>query len=100
MPRRRERLLPPREYAVGDNWPDGALLPDAPVAAHYAQDIARRLVQALGERSRAALAEEADLARSTLHDIATGRSWPDVVTLAKLENLLGARLWPERPLRR
>lgn len=70
---------------------------DAPVVAHYAAEISRRLRSALDGRVQAQVARDADLARSTLNDIVAGRQWPDVVTVAKLEHVLGVRLWPEWP---
>lgn len=87
-------MPPPRTYAADDDWPHGPLVADAPVAAHYARQIALRLLAALGERNRTEVARVADLSRSTLHDLTTGRTWPDVVSLAKLETVLRARLWP------
>jgi hypothetical protein len=94
MPRRRQVLPPPRAFAADDTWPYGELGPAAPVAAHYAREIAQRLVTAIGDRNRTEIAAQADLSRSTLHDLTTGRSWPDVVSLAKLETVLQVRLWP------
>lgn len=95
MPRRRQSLPPPRAYSADGDWPHGPLLPDSPVAAGYAREIARRLVAAVGDRSRTEIADRADLSRSALHDLMTGRSWPDVVSLAKLEKTLAVRLWPD-----
>lgn len=95
MPRRRQSLPPPRAYSADDIWPHGPLVADAPVAARYAQQIALRLLAALGDRNRTEVADRADLSRSTLHDLSTGRTWPDVVSLAKLETVLATRLWPD-----
>jgi hypothetical protein len=94
MPRRRQSLPPPRAYGANDNWPHGPLVADAPVAARYAQQIAVRLLAALGDRNRTEVADHADLSRSTLHDLTNGRTWPDIVSLAKLESVLVTRLWP------
>jgi hypothetical protein len=95
MPRRRQVMPPPRAYSADGDWPHGPLLPDSPVAARYAREIARRLLAAVGERSRTEVADRADLSRSALHDLTTGRTWPDVVSLAKLESSLTVRLWPD-----
>lgn len=65
------------------------------MVAHYAAEISRRLIAALEGQLQKDVAEAADLARSTLNDIVTGRQWPDVVTVAKLEHMLKTRLWPE-----
>lgn len=95
MPRRRQTLPPPRAYDAEGSWPHGQLVPGAPVAARYAQQIALRLVAALADHNRTEVADRADLSRSTLHDLTTGRTWPDVVSLAKLETVLVTRLWPD-----
>lgn len=68
---------------------------DAPVAARYALDLSRRLRDATEGRALAVVAEDADIARSTLYDLLQGRTWADLQTLAKLEVTLGSRLWPE-----
>ncbi len=36
------------------------------------------------------------LARSTVQDLLAGRTWADLVTLAKLEEVVDAGLWPDR----
>lgn len=87
----------PADHAVDGDWPQAALAADAPVAAHYARHIAARLQAELAEGSLSQLARRADVNRSTLQGLLAGRSWPDVVTVAKLEAALGRRLWPEQP---
>jgi len=86
---------PPRDYVTTGAWPEGRVTRSAPVAVRYAQEITRRITAASAGWTQTALAEQAGLARSTLHDIVTGRTWPDVVTLAKLEAVLQVKLWPE-----
>jgi transcriptional regulator with XRE-family HTH domain len=83
---------------VGE-WPEGRLRVGAPVAARYAVQISLRLREAMDARAPGEVAAAADLARSTLHDLLNGRSWPDVVSLAKLEVELNVSLWPPSPLR-
>lgn len=83
--------------AQGD-WPDGALEPDAPAAARYVQEISRRLRDASSDASVSEVAAAAGLARSTIYDILTGTTWPDVVSLAQLEAVLEVRLWPAEPM--
>jgi len=68
---------------------------DAPIAARYAFELSKRLWEATEGRALAVVAEEADIARSTLYDLLQGRTWADLQTLAKLEMTLGSRLWPE-----
>ena len=97
MPRRRGVQGPPAEHLAAGLWPDGTPRTDAPLAVAYAQEIATRLQEALEDRTISDVASQASLARSTIHDLLTGRTWPDIVTLAKLEYELGTRLWPDRP---
>ena len=85
---------PPRSFLASGTWPEGTLRADAPVGAGYAAAISRNLAVAIAGMNKSALAEQTDLARSTIHDILTGRTWPDLVTLAKLEDHLDVRLWP------
>ncbi len=58
--------------------------------------MAQRLRGQLSDRALAAVCRDAGLARSTVQDLLAGRTWPDLVTLAKLEDALDARLWPQR----
>lgn len=95
VPQRRGLEGPPSQFLADGKWPDGSLDAEAPVVAYYAAEISRRLRAALEGQLQKDVAESADLARSTLNDIVTGRQWPDVVTVAKLEHLLQKRLWPE-----
>lgn len=78
--------------------PPGTFQPDSPTAVAYAVEIARRLERGMGERSKAGVAREANLERSTLYDLLSGRSWPDAITIAQLEQVLQTRLWPDQPV--
>ncbi len=42
------------------------------------------------------LAAEADLAHTTIYDLLAGRTYGDVITIARLEAALGLALWPRR----
>lgn len=76
-------------------WPGGDLEPGVPVVAHYAQIIAQRLRHALADEKVAEVAQDAGLSRSTIYDVLSGVTWPDIVTIAELERVLGTRLWPD-----
>ena len=78
-------------------WPVGAALPGAPRALELARAISIRLSEALEGRSVTEVAETADLARSTLYDIVNGATWPDLVSLGKLNDALGIDLLPALP---
>jgi hypothetical protein len=96
---RRNSSGTPRE-AVADagSWPDNPIpvsTVDAGVAAACvaAAKIAQRLQQALEGHTVTGVAREADVARSTIYDILGGNTWPDIVTIFKLEKTLKVRLW-------
>lgn len=93
--RRRGVEGPPGDYAVSGQWPDCDLADDAPLGVRYALVISRMLREAVDDRNVVEVAEKAALARSTIYDIIAGRTFPDVVSLAKLEWALETRLWPE-----
>jgi DNA-binding phage protein len=93
MGRRRGVEGPPASYVVSGQWPHGEL--GGPVAAKYVQAIARRLTRAIGDRSLRQVADDADLQHRTVRSLLSGESWPDVITVAKLEQSLGVRLWPD-----
>lgn len=94
--RRRLASGAPRDWVDGD-WPAGEPLPGAPRALAHARLISVRLTYALAGRNVSAVAEEADLARSTIYDLVGGRTWGDIVSLGKLEEALGVTLLPELP---
>ncbi|MFP3712573.1 helix-turn-helix domain-containing protein [Puerhibacterium sp. TATVAM-FAB25] len=98
MPRRSGSYRTPREWVAEGSWPDGSFADDSPTAVAYAVEIARRLERSIGDRSKASLAREANIERSTLYDLLSGRSWPDAITIAQLEQALQARLWPDHPV--
>jgi hypothetical protein len=86
---------PPRSFVAGGRWPTGRTAAGAPDGVRYAKAITKNLKRAMDGRSVAGLAADADLHRSTLYDILSGRTWPDLVSLAKLETALETRLWPD-----
>ena len=98
MPRRSRGYRPPRDWVAEGEWPSGALADDAPTAVTYAVEISKRLEVGLRGRSKAEVARKAEIERTTLYDVLTGRTWVDAVTLAKLEEALGTRLWPDHPV--
>lgn len=88
---------PPREWLIEGTWPEGAFDPEAPDAVAHAVAVSVALAAALRGKNKKAVAEEADIVRSTLYDILAGNTWADMVTLAKLEACLDATLWPREP---
>ena len=81
----------PRELVEG--WPDTRT--DDPVG-EVARQFALNLRAAIGDRSLRAAAEAAAMDHSTIQAILQGRTWPDLYTVAKLEQGLDTDLWPGR----
>ena len=86
----------PRCYLAADGeWPDGPLEDGAPPEASLSQAITWRLREALGRHmgTRGDVAAEACLSPATIYKLLRGTSWGRVPTIARLERVLGARLW-------
>ena len=96
MPRRRGSTRAPVDYLEDPTvaFVDGDLAPDAPVEARVAQAIARNVAASLDGRALIRVCADADLNRSTVQDLVAGRSYCDIVTVAKLQAVLGVELWP------
>ncbi len=88
----------PRAYVPEGSWPDSELPADAPREARLALAIARRLQAAIGDRSLRTVAGISGVSASTLSNLVTGRTWGDVVTLARLEAALNVSLWGDEHL--
>lgn len=86
----------PRDYVVDETWPHAALVPDAPVSAHYGQALARNLENALAVsgHSLRTLAEATGITHSTISRVIHGKVMPDLGTLARLEAAFGFQVWP------
>lgn len=93
MPKHRGLDGSPRSYVAGGEWPDVPIRGE--VLAEYVRQVAVRLDEAIGGRSVRDVAREADLQHTTVLGLLKGESWPDLVTIAKLEQELGVRLWPD-----
>jgi len=88
------RSRPPRELARNpEAWPDAVIGDQAAVVV---QDIARALVTALDEQGRSLrqAATGSGVNRQAIADLLAGRCWPDVATVARLENFLAVPLYP------
>ena len=79
----------PRELTA--SWPD---TPSSSAHGEVARRFALNLRAAIGDRSIRGAATECGLAHVTLLSILDGKNWPDLETVAKLENGLGTSLWP------
>jgi hypothetical protein len=98
MPRRSTFYGVPKDWISNGEWPTCTFRHDAPAEVAVAVAIAKALSQALETRNKTQVASAAQIERSTLYDIIAGRSWPDTVTLAKLERELDQGLWPSHPV--
>lgn len=83
----------PRAYLASGDWPDGTLTPDAPNEARLVAGMARRMREAVGDRSLRSVASDAGVSVGTVSSLLAGRSWGDVVTIARLETSLNVSLW-------
>jgi len=83
----------PRDYITDGEWPDGTV--DGPPAALYAQQISIRLAETIGGRSRREVGRLSGVDHTTIASLISGAHWPDLVTIAKCEQGLGVRLWPD-----
>jgi hypothetical protein len=88
---------PPIAYVVRGVWPDADLEPDAPPSAPAAQQLARALRDAMAETAtgQRALAAASGVAHTTIGRILAGTVLCDIGSLARLEQALDRRLWPE-----
>lgn len=93
MPRRRDVDGPPRSYIVSGSWPDGRGSDEVPV--RYVQELAMNLAEAIGDRSLREVGRLAGVDHTTISAVLAGDRWPDLVTVARLEQGLGVRLWPD-----
>ena len=96
MPRRSDRDGAPREWLVEGEWPDGEFREDTPDTVAYAVEIAQALDRALRGKSKSTVASDAQVQRTVVYRILDGASWPDTLSIAKLELTLDANLWPRR----
>lgn len=90
------QLKAPRDYtAPGEQWPQGALAADAPKEARLAQGIAKTALRHIHrcDTTPDAVAHKQQIAVETLHDLINGHTWPDFITVARLEIHFNRRLW-------
>src|SRR5436190_14007978 len=91
-------LRRPASYMASGGWPHGRV--EGPRIVRYAQGFALRLEEAIGDRPLRDVARSAELSHSTLLAILRGDRWPDMVTIAKLEEALRSDLWPGPEIRK
>lgn len=92
----RARSRPPLELARNpEAWPHSVI---DDVAATVVQAIARALGQALTSQKRSLrrASEGSGVNRQAIADLLVGRCWPDIATIARLEDFLAVPLYPHR----
>jgi lambda repressor-like predicted transcriptional regulator len=96
MPQGDARRLPPRAYCVRGVWPEAVV--EEHHGARVAQALAGRLQAAIEKKgwSVAEVSRRSGVARYTIAKALAGEAWPDLLTIANLENALDVDLWPGR----
>lgn len=85
---------PPANYLVAGDWPDGRI--EGSPEAEAVRQFVVALRDAMGESGLRETARAAGINHAALRKLLRGESWPDVVTLSRLERALGTDLWPGR----
>jgi transcriptional regulator with XRE-family HTH domain len=87
----RPHRLHPRERVV--DWPN---VPAVDPVDEVARLFAKNVEEAIGKRTLREAGELVGVDFSTLAKIVNGATWPDLETIAKLEQGFGVDLWPGR----
>lgn len=87
------RTLRSHPNQLTNSWPDAA---SNDAIGEAARKFVLNLTQAIGERSIRLVARDSEISHVTLLAILEGRTWPDLATIAKLEEGLNKALWPVR----
>ena len=88
---------PPHKHVEG-GWPDGTLKSGAPAVAEVARHVAivlRDLTEPYGISRREA-ARRAGMSQKAILNLLNGKTWPTLITIARLEQALGIPLWGVR----
>jgi hypothetical protein len=84
----------PAEWLTNGSWPHGDLAPTAPPEVAVARAITIALRSAMQGQSPRSVVADANLAHTTVYDLLNGRTYGDVITIARLESSLRTSLWP------
>ena len=74
-------------------FPQGPYRRGTPREVFLAAGLARRLKNKIGNESIRYVAKKARLSPQTLLNILQGETWPDLLTISRLEEALEAKLW-------
>jgi hypothetical protein len=94
MARRVDAVQRPIDYLHSGKWPEGTV--DGSIPAEYARRIAVKLTAAINKQDLSIYeaARRCSVSRETLVRALAGETYPDLLTLARLETGLGVPLWP------
>lgn len=103
VPRRSAELegRAPRDFvAPGGSYPNGPWVEGTPVLVRYVASIVDAVANGMRDRRWSVLraSEELGVARQTMHDILSGRTVPDLLSIVRAEQALGRSVWPGRAL--
>ncbi|MFF5264555.1 helix-turn-helix domain-containing protein [Actinomadura viridis] len=86
----------PNVFLVSGTWPDGEFAADAPIGAHYGRHVAQTLKRVMDDRglTQRGLAELSGVHHNTVGRVLRGDVYPDLATLARLEQALDINLYP------
>ena len=87
------RKHPATYLASIGTFPQGPYRRGTPSEVYLAAGLARRLKEKIKGESIRYIAKKADLSPQTLVNILHGKTWPDLLTIARLENALEAKIW-------
>ncbi len=93
----RPNLREPASYVASGDWKLGRV--DGPRLVLYAQGFAVAVEAAIGDRTLREVARQAEISHTTLVAVLHGQRWPDMVTIAKLEETFQRALWPGPQIR-
>lgn len=92
------RSQPPRSHMrYPERWPHSPLRTEGDPCAAGIQIIAAKLTSALDNRGEISLRELSRVSgvnRQAISELLSGQSWPDVLTVFRLETALDVALWP------
>ena len=90
----KRQLAPvPRDYLASGAWPEGQLKRGAPAEARLLAGIAQRLAEAMEGTTLRTVSKNADVSLGAISNLLNGKTWCDVVTVARLERALEVSLW-------
>lgn len=100
VPRRSAELQgrEPRDFLeVGGAYPTGPFQDGTPVLVRYVAAIVAQVASGIADQgwSVSRASQELGVARQTMHDILSGRTVPDLLSVVRAEQALARSVWPD-----